>query len=309
MNEADRVELIAATSGITARTVTMLPGGNQNVVARVQSETRDVVVRFARDPSQAVDPFDIEVWALEAAADAGIHTSAVVARGWAADTSYLVVEYIAGSTASPDDLEAWHAVGTWLRALSTVDTTSAPAELFSRFGRDLDAAWRAHVVYNLAELTDDDPLIELGVYERSDQDTIRAMLASHLNRALPQGLIHGDLSTRNVVSGDRYAVIDWGAAHAGPVPWGDLDVLHRWHVMEDPQSPVSADAWAEVLRGAGIDPEIARPVLRELAVLGAMDVVRWAIAQCPDRLDELRESSRRVIHRMLMARVGRPTPG
>jgi aminoglycoside phosphotransferase (APT) family kinase protein len=277
----------------------MLPGGNQNVVARVRSETHDVVVRFARDPSQAVDPFDIEVWALEAAADAGIHTSILVDRGWTADTSYLVVEYIPGTPASPDDLEAWRAVGTWLQALSTVDTKNAPAELFSRFGRDLDAAWHAHVVYNLAELTDDDPLIPLGVYERSDQNVIRTLLSSHLNRALPQGLIHGDLSTRNVLSGEGYAVIDWGAAHAGPVPWGDLDVLHRWHVMEDPQSPVSADAWAEVLRGAGIDPDGARPVLRELAVLGALDVVRWTLEQCPDRLAELRESSRGVIRRML----------
>lgn len=220
----------------------MLPGGNENVVARVQGETRDVVVRFARDPSRMVDPFDIEVWALKAAADAGIHTSAVVDRGWAADTSYLVVEYIAGTTASADDLGAWRAVGTALRALSTVDTENAPTELFSRFGRDLDAAWRAHVSCNLAELTDDDPLIQLGVYGRSGQDTIRAMLSSHLERALPQGLTHGDLSTRNVVSGDRYAIIDWGAAHVGPAPWGDLDVLYRWHVMDDPQSPISADA-------------------------------------------------------------------
>ena len=296
------MKLIAASSGISVRTVTMLPGGNENFVARVQGENHDVVVRFARDPSQTVDPFDIELWALEAAAEVGIHTSAVVARGRAADTSYLVVECIAGTTASPDDLEAWHAIGTSLRALSTVDTATAPSTLFSRFGRDLDAAWRAHVSYNLAMLTDEDPLIQLGVYRRSDQETIRAMLSSQLERALPQGLIHGDLSTRNVVAGTRYAVIDWGAAHAGPVPWGDLDVLHRWHVMESRQSPVSAAAWAEVLRGAGIDPETARPVLWELAVLGALDVVRWAREQRPDRLEELRESSRRVIDRMLMAR-------
>jgi hypothetical protein len=63
VNEVDRVKLIAAASGISVRKVTMLPGGYQNFVARVQGETDDVVVRFARDPSQMVDPFDIEVWA------------------------------------------------------------------------------------------------------------------------------------------------------------------------------------------------------------------------------------------------------
>lgn len=115
MNEVDRVKLIAAASGISARKVTMLPGGKQNFVARVQGGADDVVVRFARDPSQVVDPFDIEVWALRAAAAAGIHTSAVVARGRVADTSYLVMEYIAGTTASPSDLGAWRAVGVWLR--------------------------------------------------------------------------------------------------------------------------------------------------------------------------------------------------
>lgn len=273
-----------------------------HVVARVRDETHDVVVRFARDHARMVDPFDIEVWALQAAADAGINTSDVVARGWAADTSYLVVKYLPGTTASPDDLEAWRTIGWSLRALSKVDTATAPPALFSRFGCDLDTAWTAHVSYNLVNLTDDDPLIGLEVYERSDQDTIRAMLSSHLDRALPQGLIHGDLSTRNVLSGEQYAVIDWGSAHAGPVPWGDLDVLHRWHVMEDQQSPVSEAAWAQVLRGAAIDLAVAKPLLLELAVLGALDVVRWALVQRPDRLDELRDYSSRVIHRMLRSR-------
>jgi hypothetical protein len=72
--------------------------------------------------------------------------------------------------------------------------------------------------------------------------------------------------------------------------------------MEDRQSPVSAAAWAEVLRAAEIDPEFAKPVLSELAVLGALDVVRWALEQRPDELDELRDRSSAVIRRMLIER-------
>lgn len=170
----DRVKLIAASLGVSARNVTMLPGGNQNVVARVRDDTHDVVVRFAKDHARMVDPFDIEVWALEAAADVGIHTSEVVARDWAADTSYLVVRYLAGTTASPDGLEAWRTIGWSLRALSKVNTATAPPALFSRFRCDPDTAWIAHVSYNLVSLTDEDPLIGLGVYERNDQDPIHA---------------------------------------------------------------------------------------------------------------------------------------
>lgn len=268
--------------------VTELSGGNQNHVVRVRGEGRDVVVRFARDAGRSpVDPFDVEEWCLAAVAQTGIRTSSLVARGIADGLSYLVADYMPGAIADPDDLGAWREIGRIAGALSHVDTAMAPDALFTRFGRDLPAAWDAHVDYNLAALDDEDPLVDLGVYRVPDRSRLRAMVTRLRGRTMPQGLIHGDLSTRNLLVSDRYIVIDWGSAHTGPACWGDLDQVNRWRLLRDPEVPVSEAAFAAVLDGAGLTAANGAPVLAELATLHALDVVRWAYAKRPERLDEL----------------------
>lgn len=297
MSPSERALAIARSLGLPAGRATPLPGGNQNHVVRVRGDGSDVVVRFAKSDDRMPDPFDAEAWCLEAAELAGIRTSPLIARGQQGDVSYLVTGFVPGEPASPDDLGAWREVGGFAAALARIDLTTAPAGLFSRFGRDLDTAWRDHLAYNRAALAaTDDPLPALGVYGADDRPRLERLLASLEARALPQGLVHGDLSTRNVVSdGGRHTVIDWGSARTGPSPWSDLEQLHRWIVLEDPESPVSPAAWAAVLDGAGLTAAQSAPVLDELTALNALDVVRWAIDRRPDRVAALAAQSSRLL--------------
>ena len=210
----------------------------------------------------------------------------MVARGWLDGLSYLVVDYVPGNTPPASDPGAWRSIGRFASALAQLDVTDAPDALFSRFGRDLDAAWLAHLDYNRAALSEGDPLIALGVYRKDDRPRLRDVLDSLRRRSLPQGLIHGDMSTRNLVAGKRYTLIDWGAAHVGPRVWGDLEQIHRWKLLADAESPVSDLAWAGVLDGSGLTDAEATDVVRELTVLHAVDVIRWARVARPDRLPE-----------------------
>lgn len=254
---------------------------------RVNGGGRDLVVRFARVSDQVADPFDVEAWCLHAAATAGIPSSPVVARGWLDGLSYLVVEYVAGSSVSASDPRAWRSIGRFATVLARLDVTDAPEGLFSRFGRDLDAAWLAHVDYNRAALTEGDELVALDLYRPDERTRLLHMLDSLQQRSLPQGLIHGDMSTRNLLGGERYTLIDWGAATVGPVVWGDLERIHRWKLLEDAESAVSDVAWANVLEGSGLTDTEATTVVRELTVLQALDVIRWALVVRPDRLSGL----------------------
>lgn len=292
----DRALDIARSLGVDARSAEPLPGGNQNHVVRVRSADEDIVVRFARDPERSGDPFDVEAWCLRAAAAAGLRTSSFIDRGWHDGLSYLAVAYIPGSAAAPDDLRGWRTIGEFAAALRGVPLHDAPRALFSRFGRDLDRAWAEHLAYNLACLEPADPLMALGVYPGSRRRELQDLVTSVSARKLAQGLIHGDTSHRNLLRHDDvYTVIDWGTASAGPVLWGDLERIYRWHLTGDPESPVNVAAWEGVLDGAALHRGEAEPVVRELAALHALDIVRWAIDRRPDRLAEIASSSRDVL--------------
>ncbi|MGC5165459.1 phosphotransferase [Luteimicrobium sp. DT211] len=297
---------VARTLGLGDGTAGELAGGNMNHAVRVRTDRADVVVRFTRDAARrGDDPFDVEAWCAGAAARAGIRTAPVVARTHVEGESVLVVEHVAGVPTAPDDLAGWRAVGTIAARLAEVPTDDAPDGLFSRFGRDLAGAWDAHVAYNLEALGPDDALPGLGVYDRRDRGRLREVVASLRGRDLRQGLSHGDLCHRNLLTAadGGYVVLDWGSAQAGPTPWTDLEQIRRWHVTGDVETPVSAAAWAETLAGAldgtGTPPDDAARILGSLAVLHALDVVRWALDRRPDRLAELAAGSAATVRREL----------
>ena len=120
-------------------------------------------------------------------------------------------------------------------------------------------------------------------------------------RPLPQGLCHGDLSTRNLIAaaGGGYVVLDWGSAAVGPVPWTDLELIQRWHAGADTVSAVSAAAWQAVLHGAGVAGPSVDGLIGELQILHVLDVTRWALDQKPERVPEFVQQARAAIVRIL----------
>lgn len=294
---------IAASLGFVAASGQPLAGGKENHVVRVRTASDDVVVRFARDQGRAYVPFDVEAWCLKAAARASIRTSELIAHGSSDGRAYLVATHVPGVPAAPDDLRGWRAVGEFVSALPRLQTHDAPDELFSRFGRNLDHAWQEHLAYNLTALQSDDTLASVGVYHRAHRRALRDVLDSLRERKLPQGIIHGDTAHRNLLrDGSSYAVIDWGAASTGPVIWGDLEHIFRWHRQRDAESPVSDAARARVLAGAGVMLAEATPIIDELAVLRVLDLARWAIDRQPDRLHGIVNEARDLLPTVVAAR-------
>jgi aminoglycoside phosphotransferase (APT) family kinase protein len=289
---------IAASHGLPAQPVAELSGlGSVNHVFVIGDAAERFVIRFPIDPLRE-NEFATEAWCLELAASLGIPGPATIASGTFSGIPYAVqrfVPHVARDRLGRPDL--WRTLGRYARLINDVAVPDdAPAGLFSRFGRDLPAAWQAHLAYNLAELTSEDALISLGVYPREEQPRLKAMIAELAGTPMAFGMSHGDLAARNVlVSPDGALVLmDWGSATCGPVPYTDLLTLHHHHDQDDDPS---ADDLAAFSAGYGIDLGEVGPTLEALRQLAALDLVRWALDRRPDRLPELAESARRELAR------------
>ena len=175
-------------------------------------------------------------------------------------------------------------------------TDDAPDGLFTRFGRDLPAAWQAHLAYNLAELTPADRLIALGVYPVEEQPRLRELIRRLAATPMEFGLNHGDLAPRNVLlrpdgglGADRL-----GLAACGPVPYTDLLILLRDHEQNgDPDT----DDLAAFADGYGLDLATLRPSLDAIRTLTTLDLVRWGLDRLRDLLSGLVDQASRELVR------------
>ncbi len=284
---------IARRHGLRVRSVGPVanPGAVNRVFAVDVADGR-YVVRFAVDPQQD-DVVDAEAWATGRAAGVGVPSPVVVAVDRLDGVPYLVERFVEGRTGtsrrSPD---LWRTLGGYARAAHAVPLTAeAPDSLFTRFGRDLPAAWTAHLRYGLDGLTATDPLIALGVYAAGRQDVLRRRLRSLETADLTFGLNHGDLALRNLVVPDDGppVLIDWGSVNAGPSPLGDLVTLLEAHRSEGDPSDEELVAFTD---GYGADLEGLSVIADDVALLGALDLVRWAIDRRPDRLPATVDAAR-----------------
>jgi Ser/Thr protein kinase RdoA (MazF antagonist) len=289
---------IAASHGLAGAPVVELSGlGSVNRVFTVGLGDDRCVVRFAIDPLRG-DEFATEAWCLEVASSHGLPSPETLASGTFGGVPYAIqrfVPHVGLNGVSRRDL--WQTLGRYARRINELPVPEdAPAGLFTRFGRDLRAAWQAHLAYNLAQLTAEDPLLSLGVYVRAEQSQLRAMITELAGTSMTFGLSHGDLAVRNVlVSPEGVLVLmDWGSATCGPVPYTDLLTLVRNHDQDD--DPNAADL-AAFGTGYGVDLGEIGHTLDAVRRVSALDLVRWALERRPDRLPDLVDAARRELAR------------
>ncbi len=277
---------IAQRHGAPVAPVVQVNGqGSVNRVFVIGTGAARHVVRLPIDPQR--DEFEVEEWCLRCAAMKGIPSPVVVARGRLGGVPYLVQEFVEGVPGDRQpSLTHWATLGAYGRRAHQFDLTDAPSGLFTRFGRDPQRAWRQHLQYNLDRLTHADPLLQLGVYPKSKQPHLRHVLTELMDRDMTHGLCHGDLAPRNLLiqATTSPVLLDWGSAAVGPVPYGDLIPAMKSHLATGSPSIAELNVLATAL-GAPLPRH--NGLLDQLMILDALDLVRWAIDQRPDRLTDL----------------------
>ena len=267
-----------------------------NDVTVLGSGADRVVVRVPR-AGLTVD-LDREAWCMSHASKHGVGVPDLLWLGEVEGRVAMVQRYVpdVGHQVVPV-IDRWRLLGELGRRVAALPLApDAPAGLFSRFGRDLPAAWVAHVDYNVEALAEGDPLLELGVYQRADRAPLRELLGEA--RAMRQsfGLAHGDLAPRNlrVDHSGVPVLLDWGSASAGPVPATDLLHLSRSRSATGDPDDAALDAFAD---GWGEVPDSHERDLSRL--VSALDLVRWALDRAPARVEELTRTGRREVRRSL----------
>jgi hypothetical protein len=212
----------------TAEEVVALPGV-VNRVFRVTGPGHDWVIRYPKDVRRT-NEFPVEIWAGHQAKLLGIPSPPVVATGHLDHRPYLVLDYIEPQEGQGID-ESWRWLGRYATVMSAVPLHEAPQEIFSRFGRDLPTAWRAHLDYNLDALSEADPLIADCIYRPGELGRLRALIEGPRSVDFAFGLAHGDLAPRNLIprrAPSPPVLLDWGTATSGPAPWTDLQRVYAW---------------------------------------------------------------------------------
>jgi Phosphotransferase enzyme family len=281
---------VARRHSLSSSPVVPLRGlGSVNHVFCLGSGRERHVVRIPIDGLRQ-DEFEVERWCLDRAAKHGISSPRVIGQGDVSGTPYIALTYVEGSLVA-GDLGVWGTLGRYGELAHELEWASGPDGLFTRFGRDPGDAWHRHLLYNADQLTETDPLIGLGVYPASEQPRLRAVVSDLLDRDFDHGLRHGDLAPRNLLRTHQGSLVllDWGQASVGPIPHGDLLDAYRSHVVDGQPTAPELDAFADAM-GTPLAP--IRAVLDDLLLVEALDRVRWALDNRPDRVTDLAGDAR-----------------
>ncbi|WP_309719618.1 aminoglycoside phosphotransferase family protein [Armatimonas sp.] len=304
-----RAEAIAREFfGQGATSVEALLGlGSVNEIFVAQFPKNRIIIRLPKpeDQHRAGAFYEKELWCLEQATLLKIPSPLVLKLSTHDGWPYQIQSFVEGvngeqSALSPTVL--WQTLGEYARRFhkchlsgfgdsasifSFTNTREEPTSLDIFCPTPAQRGWQRFLRYNLASLTDDDPLLALGVYAPSQRDVIHAHFSELYLREFRFGLCHGDLAPRNtiVASDGTLFLLDWGCAESHLVPHYDLlnvPTEHQDAFLDGYGWPITARATllAEV---------------KNLALLKSFDLVRWAIDRCPERIEELAEKARKQV--------------
>lgn len=88
-------------------------------------------------------------------------------------------------------------------------------------------------------------------------------------------------------------LLDWDHATVGPIPHGDLLAALRSHLVDGHPTAAELDVFSIA---PGTPLGAIRDVLEHLLVVEALDRVRWALDNRPDRLADLVRDARDTLH-------------
>ena len=288
----ETVLAIASKLGLEPLVAEQIVGrGFVNEVWRVRALPMDVVIRLNHDrEAQAVlAEYEMEATCYRVAAGGGMASPRILGTGLHRNRAYLAAEFVPGIAGDDhaNRLDAWRRLGACGAAIHRLPVPPEPWRIFPLLARGSDDEWSSQRRLNLDALSSEDPLVGLGVYHPDEIDRLRQLFESLPDG--PVGLCHGDLAPRNLIfsdSGDT-VVLDWGCANVHLIPFYDLEGLLRNHLLENAPTFAELTAFAE---GYGWSPDefaAIRTLAEAYLLLKSFDLVRWALARCPERLDEV----------------------
>ncbi len=225
-----------------------------------------------------------ETWCAAAARAVGVMTPEIFGPGEFEGRPYLIQGFCEGRAVREDEdpVPYWEAMGRMARSINGIAVSGWGYGLAGDgvFGE----SWKLHLAYNLACLTPDDPLIELGVLTGATMPQWRKQLERLAAFEVRMGLCHGDFALWNLVidGGGQVNLVDWGCARAAPAPFQEFVEVSR----EGRTSAAALEAFAAGYGWtAGVLTE-KRSLIATFAALREIDTLRWALEHFPSSTPE-----------------------
>ena len=286
------------------QTLTPIVGkGSVNHIFLVARDGAEIVIRLSdiHDQERALRFYEKERWCIEQATALGIPGPTVLALDVMDERPYMLqtrVRGLNGEDSTLGDKAICFTLGQYARRIHSITLSGFGEDLADFHRSDGMAQWRRWVNYNSDSLTEDDPLLALGVYSPKQTPAIRHCFELLKTQQVVLALNHGDLSARNTVVDEsgHITLLDWGCAEAHLVPHYDLLCMMQQDNFREAQLQafvagygLSADEFARV-----------RVELNGLRLLKAFDLVRWAIDRNPARVQEKVKRARYILQQLAL---------
>jgi fructosamine-3-kinase len=254
--------------------------GAVNKVFIVDTESQKLVVRV--NDNRGFDEFIKEEWCIGQAALRGVPSPRVIKLGRGDYYSYMVETFLEGDDGSHAPIDSrilWKEIGKLARVIHTIPVSGLglhSSELMPSEQNTSRETWGKYVKYNIDSLTREDTLLEIGALTWYQSSIISHMFQKLLHKQFSFGLVHGDLSLKNImVSQDRkISILDWGSAEAQIVPHHELGEILKTNL------DVDSEDFRSFLEGYGLVEEGFQEIredLYTLMLLRSIDKLRWAL--------------------------------
>jgi hypothetical protein len=215
----------------------------------------------------------------------------VLSVGEAHGNAFMIetsVEGINGKEVKGDRAAIWRKLGEYAKLIHSIKVTGWGDDFLDDRSGGQGASWLKYLNYNTESLTDDDPLIALGVLNRDLSPLVRRRFEELGNKTFRFGLNHGDLALWTTLVGPdgKVNLLDWGSAEAHIVPHFDMLFVVRHHLRDGAPTIEEVTAFRQ---GYGLpDEEYDRlkPDFDRLLLLLSFDKLRWAIDRSPAKIKE-----------------------
>lgn len=253
--------------------------GLVNKVYHVTTKFEDYIIRLNEGTEKLRYEFPKEGWCLEAAAKVGIPSPQCLSLGFELGFTFMIqnnIEGINGQLLAIDQqLEVWRTLGHYVKLMGNIKVRNFGDRIvdYTIYNAAFDDRWERYLSYNLNMLNEKDPLYQHGHFSGKEHNEIKQLINTLGHENLSFGLVHGDLSCRNViVAKDNTYLLDWGTAESHVYPHMEIGLVKNNDEVDQ--------AYQEAFfQGLGYDQTMIQQtnsLINKLYLLKRLDKYRWA---------------------------------
>jgi len=185
----------------------ILTFGSVNNVYNVTTERGSYIIRINDAENKRLE-FLKEEWCINAVTKIGIPSPCIIKNEIIDGYPYMIqekIEGVNGSTCSKEvQLKIYNFLGECARKFNTIPDIDLPELKEAEFHEN----WQSKLDYNIQQLTASDSLLSNGIFNFNEHQKLKAALTSLKNMNFTMGLVHGDLSPRNVIANVAWALVE-----------------------------------------------------------------------------------------------------